>query len=63
MYSGMLALASGLIVLRFLPAIPALEWVLLMLGAGLLLMVVRLYPARVFSAWAELGLCAGAFGA
>ena len=48
MYSGMLALASGLIVLRFLPAIPALEWVLLMLGAGLLLMVVRLYPAGFF---------------
>ncbi|MQT72838.1 DNA internalization-related competence protein ComEC/Rec2 [Pseudomonas helleri] len=43
----MLALASGLIVLRFLPAIPALEWVLLMLGAGLLL-VVRVYPAGLF---------------
>lgn len=47
MYSGLLALASGLIVLRFLPAIPALEWVLLMLGAGLLL-VVRVYPAGLF---------------
>ncbi|MQT34804.1 DNA internalization-related competence protein ComEC/Rec2 [Pseudomonas helleri] len=44
----MLALASGLIVLRFLPAIPALEWVLLMLGAGLLLLVVRVYPAGLF---------------
>lgn len=48
MYSGLLALASGLIVLRFLPAIPALEWVLLMLGAGLLLLVVRVYPAGLF---------------
>ena len=48
MYSGMLALASGLIVLRFLPAIPALEWVLLMLGAGLLLLTVRVYPAGLF---------------
>lgn len=48
MYSGLLALASGLIVLRFLPAIPAPEWVLLMLGAGLLLLVVRVYPAGLF---------------
>ncbi|MEE8877312.1 DNA internalization-related competence protein ComEC/Rec2 [Pseudomonas helleri] len=47
MYSGLLALASGLIVLRFLPAIPAFEWVLLILGAGLLL-VVRVYPAGLF---------------
>ena len=48
MYSGMLALASGLIVLRFLPAIPALEWVLLMLGTGLLLLVMRVYPVGLF---------------
>ena len=48
MHTGMLALASGLIALRFLPVIPAVEWVLLVLGAGLLLLGLRIYPAGLF---------------
>ncbi|MCU1729072.1 DNA internalization-related competence protein ComEC/Rec2 [Pseudomonas sp. 7P_10.2_Bac1] len=48
MYLGMLALASGLIALRYLPAIPAIEWVCLMLVAGLVLLVLRVYLVGLF---------------
>ncbi|MEB0206400.1 DNA internalization-related competence protein ComEC/Rec2 [Pseudomonas sp. CCC3.1] len=48
MHTRMLALASGLIALRYLPVIPAVEWVLLLLGAGLLLLGLRMYPPGLF---------------
>ena len=48
MHTGMLALASGLIALRFLPGLPSGGWLLSMLVAGLLLVVFRLYPPGLF---------------
>ena len=48
MHTGMLALASGLIALRFLPGLPPGGWLLSMLVAGLLLVVFRLYPPGLF---------------
>ncbi len=48
MYTGMFALASGLIALRFLPALPSAGWLLLMLLAGLLLLVSRAWQVGLF---------------
>lgn len=48
MHTGMLALASGLIALRYLPSIPSFEWVLLVIVAGLLLLSMRVYPLGLF---------------
>lgn len=48
MHTGMLALASGLMALRFLPGLPPGGWLLSMLVAGLLLLIIRFYPAGLF---------------
>ena len=53
MYTGMLALAAGLMTLRFLPVLPSVGWLLLMLVAGLLLLACRAWPSGLF----VLGLC------
>lgn len=48
MYTGMLALASGLITLRYLPQLPPTWCVLLMAGLGLALLRFRTYPIGLF---------------
>ena len=48
MYTGMLALAAGLMTLRFLPVLPSVGWLLLMLVAGLLLLACRAWPLGLF---------------
>ena len=48
MHTGMLALASGLIALRFLPELPPVWSVYLLLVAGLGLLIWRRYPAGLF---------------
>ena len=48
MHTGMLALASGLIALRFLPVLPPVWCVYLLLAAGLVLLIGRRYPAGLF---------------
>ena len=48
MHTGMLALASGLMALRFLPGLPPGGWLLSMLVAGLLLLIFRFYPFGLF---------------
>lgn len=55
MYTRMFALASGLIALRYLPALPSVGWLLLMLMAGLLLLAFRVWVVGLFLlglAWA-----------
>ena len=55
MHTGMIALAAGLISLRFLPALPALGWLVLMAFAGCVLLLRCTYPAGLFLlglAWA-----------
>ena len=55
MRTGMLALCAGLLVLRFLPALPSTGWLLLMAAGGLLLLPFRGYPLGLFAiglAWA-----------
>lgn len=53
MQTGMLALASGLIALRFLPELPPVWCVYGVLAAGLVLLIWRRYPAGLFL----LGIC------
>ena len=48
MYTGMFALATGLIALRFLPVLPSPGWLLLMFMAGLLLLAIRAWPVGLF---------------
>ena len=48
MYTGMLALAAGLITLRFLPVLPSAGWLLPMLVAGMLLLACRAWPVGLF---------------
>ena len=48
MYTRMFALASGLIALRYLPGLPSAGGLLLMLMAGLLLLVFRVWAVGVF---------------
>ena len=55
MRTGMLALGAGLLVLRFLPALPEPVWLLSMAAVGLLLLPFRTYPLGLFMlglAWA-----------
>ena len=55
MYTGMFALAAGLITLRFLPVLPSAGWLLLMLAAAVLLLASRAWPVGLFIlglAWA-----------
>ena len=55
MYTGMFALAAGLITLRFLPFLPSAGWLLLMLAAAVLLLASRAWPVGLFIlglAWA-----------
>ena len=55
MYTGMFALAAGLITLRFLPVLPSAGWLLLMLAAAVLLLASRARPLGLFIlglAWA-----------
>ncbi len=55
MYTGMFALAAGLITLRFLPVLPSAGWLLLMLAAAVLLLASRAWPLGFFIlglAWA-----------
>lgn len=55
MRTGMLALAAGLLALRFLPALPETGWLLLLAVAGWLLLPFRTYPLGLFClglAWA-----------
>ena len=53
MQTGMLALASGFIALRFLPELPPVWCVYGVLAAGLVLLIWRRYPAGLFL----LGIC------
>jgi len=48
MYTRMFALASGLIALRYLPALPSVGWLLLMLLAGLMLLAFRVWVVGLF---------------
>ncbi|KOX64315.1 competence protein ComEC [Pseudomonas psychrophila] len=48
MYTGMFALATGLMALRFLPALPSPGWLLVMLMAALLILAMRLWPVGLF---------------
>ena len=48
MYTRMFALASGLIALRYLPALPSVGWLLLMLMATLLLLAFRVWVVGLF---------------
>ncbi|MES2818444.1 MAG: DNA internalization-related competence protein ComEC/Rec2 [Pseudomonadota bacterium] len=48
MRTGMLALASGLLLLRFLPALPSPVWLLVMLWIGALSLPFRTYPLGFF---------------
>ncbi|BCX66733.1 DNA internalization-related competence protein ComEC/Rec2 [Pseudomonas izuensis] len=48
MRTGMVALALGLLALRFLPALPSVGWWLLMPVAGLMLLPFRTYPVAFF---------------
>ena len=55
MYTGMFALAAGLIALRFLPVLPSAGWLLLILAAAVLLLASRARPLGLFIlglAWA-----------
>lgn len=53
MRTGMIALALGLLALRFLPALPGTGWLLLMPVAALMLLPFRTHPLALFL----LGLC------
>ena len=57
MYTGMFALAAGLITLRFLPGLPSAGWLLLMVTAGVLLLACRGWPVGLY----VLGLCWACF--
>ena len=48
MYTGMLALASGLIALRYLPVLPPVWLMLMMCALGLGLLRTRGYPVGLF---------------
>lgn len=48
MRTGMIALALGLLALRFLPALPATGWLLLMPVVALMLLPFRTYPLALF---------------
>ena len=48
MYTGMLALAFGLIALRWLPQLPSGGWLLVMLVAGFGLLIFRTWPLGLF---------------
>ncbi|WXL27383.1 DNA internalization-related competence protein ComEC/Rec2 [Ectopseudomonas mendocina] len=48
MRTGMLAAIAGLVVLRWLPALPPTGWVLGMLAVGIVLSVGRVYPLGLF---------------
>jgi len=53
MRTGMFALALGLLCLGFLPLLPSVGWLLLLLVGGLVGLCTRLWPAGCFL----LGLC------
>lgn len=55
MRTGMLALAAGLLSLRFLPALPAIGWLAVLPVVALMLLPFRTYPLA-FSCWAWRGL-------
>ena len=48
MRTGMIALALGLLALRFLPALPSVGWLLLMAAVALMLLPFRTYPMALF---------------
>lgn len=48
MRTGMIALALGLLALRFLPALPSGGWLLLTVAVALMLLPFRTYPAALF---------------
>ncbi|MFJ3484343.1 DNA internalization-related competence protein ComEC/Rec2 [Pseudomonas sp. NPDC090202] len=48
MRTGMMALALGLLTLRFLPVLPPVWWLLLMPVVGLMLLPFRTYPLALF---------------
>lgn len=48
MRTGMIALALGLLALRFLPALPSGGWLLLMVAVALMLLPFRTYPVALF---------------
>lgn len=48
MRTGMIALALGLLALRFLPALPSVGWLLLMAAVALMLLPFRTYPVALF---------------
>ncbi|MFS2159606.1 DNA internalization-related competence protein ComEC/Rec2 [Pseudomonas sp. Pseusp122] len=48
MRTGMIALALGMLALRFLPALPSVGWLLLMAAVALMLLPFRTYPMALF---------------